>query len=517
MKIELQATRIEGIADLHGHVDGVLADAEIQVVRKQRVELQAEQAALGQQRAVLFGNGGEISRHVVLCKDCGLAEQRADLRAADVEHVAQLGQLRQGDVTLRTHQTVAEARAVEEERQIECLAHGGNALQLVFRVKRAVFGRMGDIDHAWKYGAPFDGMPVDQFSARWTGVYKADKDGTVKFQLAGDDGYRLFVNDKLITGDWGNHSFSTRSAFMQVSAGEIYRLRIEYFDNVGEATVSFQAGMMDEERLASSLKHARNVIVCAGFNSSTEGEGFDRPFALSYGQEYLINKVASLHDNVNAGGGIDFRNWGQSVQAILMAWYPGQEGGKALAEIITGKLSPSGKLPVSIEEKWEDNPVYGNYYDNRNVPHKRVQYAEGVFVGYRGYDRNGKQPLYPFGYGLSYSSFEYSNLSVEKTGGSRVTVSFDIKNTGKMDAAEAAQVYVRDVECSVPRPLKELKGYDKVYLKKGETKRVRILLDEEAFAYYDVESHRFVVEKGTFEILAGPSSADLPLKATVVL
>ena len=377
------------------------------------------------------------------------------------------------------------------------------------------------IDHAWKYGAPFDGMPVDQFSARWTGVYKADKDGTVKFQLAGDDGYRLFVNDKLITGDWGNHSFSTRSAFMQVSAGEIYRLRIEYFDNVGEATVSFQAGMMDEERLASSLKHARNIVVCAGFNSSTEGEGFDRPFALSYGQEYLINKVASLHDNVavvvNAGGGIDFRNWGQNVQAILMAWYPGQEGGKALAEIITGKLSPSGKLPVSIEEKWEDNPVYGNYYDNRNVPHKRVQYAEGVFVGYRGYDRNGKQPLYPFGYGLSYSSFEYSNLSVEKTGGSRVTVSFDIKNTGKMDAAEAAQVYVRDVECSVPRPLKELKGYDKVYLKKGETKRVRILLDEEAFAYYDVESHRFVVEKGTFEILAGPSSADLPLKATVVL
>ena len=275
----------------------------------------------------------------------------------------------------------------------------------------------------------------------------------------------------------------------------------------------------------STLNTLRNELV--GLTKVSEFDDFgmlkkvDRPFALSYGQEYLINKVASLHDNVavvvNAGGGIDFRNWGQSVQAILMAWYPGQEGGKALAEIITGKLSPSGKLPVSIEEKWEDNPVYGNYYDNRNVPHKRVQYAEGVFVGYRGYDRNGKQPLYPFGYGLSYSSFEYSNLSVEKTGGSRVTVSFDIKNTGKMDAAEAAQVYVRDVECSVPRPLKELKGYDKVYLKKGETKRVRILLDEEAFAYYDVESHRFVVEKGTFEILAGPSSADLPLKATVVL
>lgn len=289
--------------------------------------------------------------------------------------------------------------------------------------------------------------------------------------MAGDDGYRLFVNDKMVTGDWGNHSFSTRSAFMQVKAGELYKLRIEYFDNAGEATVKFQAGMLDEERLSASLRRAANVIVCAGFNSSTEGEGFDRPFALSHGQEYLINKVASLHKNVtvvvNAGGGIDFRNWGKNVQAVLMAWYPGQEGGKAIAEIITGKLSPSGKLPVSIEERWEDNPVYDNYYDNRNVPHKRVQYAEGVFVGYRGYDRTGKRPLYPFGYGLSYSRFEYSDMTVEKLGDNRFSVRFDVKNIGNMDAAEVVQVYVRDVKSSVPRPLKELKGYDKVYLKKG--------------------------------------------------
>ena len=173
--------------------------------------------------------------------------------------------------------------------------------------------------------------------------------------------------------------------------------------------------------MASSLKHAQECYCYVpGSTAVQKVKGSTVRLHCHTGREYLINKVASLHDNVavvvNAGGGIDFRNWGQSVQAILMAWYPGQEGGKALAEIITGKLSPSGKLPVGIEEKWEDNPVYGNYYDNRNVPHKRVQYAEGVFVGYRGYDRNGKQPLYRFGYGLSYSSFEYSNLSVEKTG-----------------------------------------------------------------------------------------------------
>ena len=378
-----------------------------------------------------------------------------------------------------------------------------------------------NIDYTWKYGAPFEGMPADKFSVCWNGLYQADKDGTIKFQLAGDDGYRLFVNDKMVTGDWGNHSFSTRSAFMQVKAGELYKLRIEYFDNAGEATVKFQAGMLDEERLSASLRRAANVIVCAGFNSSTEGEGFDRPFALSHGPEYLINKVASLHKNVtvvvNAGGGIDFRNWGKNVQAVLMAWYPGQEGGKAIAEIITGKLSPSGKLPVSIEERWEDNPVYDNYYDNRNVPHKRVQYAEGVFVGYRGYDRTGKRPLYPFGYGLSYSRFEYSDMTVEKLGDNRVSVSFDVKNIGNMDAAEVVQVYVRDVKSSVPRPLKELKGYDKVYLKKGETKRIGISLDRDAFAFYDINTRSFIVEEGEFEILAGASSEDLPLKQTITL
>lgn len=377
------------------------------------------------------------------------------------------------------------------------------------------------IDYSWKYDAPFDGMPTDQFSVRWEGVYRADKNGTIQFQLAGDDGYRLFVNNKLLTGDWGNHSYSTRSAFMEVESGEVYRLRIEYFDNVGEATIKFRAGMMDEKHLTTSLKRARNVIICAGFNSSTEGEGFDRPFALSHGQEFLINKVASLHNNVtvivNAGGGIDFRNWGKNVQAILMAWYPGQEGGQALAEIITGKISPSGKLPICIEEKWEDNPVLNSYYDNRNVPHKRVQYTEGVFVGYRGYDRSGKKPLYPFGYGLSYSSFEYSNMTVEKSGENCFRISFDIRNTGQTNAAEIAQVYVCDTQSTVPRPFKELKGYEKVYLKKGETKRISITLHKDAFSFYDIHSHQFIIEPGEFKILAGPSSECLPLSTVITL
>ena len=189
---------------------------------------------------------------------------------------------------------------------------------------------------------------------------------------------------------------------------------------------------------------------------------------------------------------------------------------QAIAEILTGKISPSGKLPISIEKKWEDNPVHDSYYENLKAEIKRVDYSEGVFVGYRGYDRSGKEPFYPFGYGLSYSTFAYSNLAVEKTGEHQVTVSFDIKNTGKMDASEIAQVYVHDVESSV-RPLKELKGYDKVFLKKGETQRLSIVLNEDAFSYYDMNQHRFVVEKGVFEILVGPASNQLPLKAAIEL
>ena len=131
----------------------------------------------------------------------------------------------------------------------------------------------------------------------------------------------------------------------------------------------------------------------------------------------------------------------------------------------------------------------------------------GVFVGYRGYDRSGTEPFYPFGYGLSYTTFAYSNMAAEKTGKHQVTVSFDIENTGKMDASEVAQVYVHDVQSSVPRPLKELKGYEKVFLKKGEKKRVSVVLDEDAFSFYDMNQHRFVVEKGDFEILVGAKSA----------
>lgn len=375
------------------------------------------------------------------------------------------------------------------------------------------------IDYDWKDGAPLDGFLVDGFSVRWTANYRSEVAGQLKLHIGGDDGYRLFVNDERVTGDWGNHSYSGREVELSVEANTEYRFRIEFYDNISSAIIRFNAYKLNEEKLRQGLAKVDNVVFCTGFNSNTEGEGFDRPFALAHYQELFIKKIASMHPNLvivlNAGGGVDFTPWHEAAKAILMAWYPGQEGGQAIAEILTGKISPSGKLPISIERKWEDNPVYGSYYENLRAEIKRVDYSEGVFVGYRGYDRSGKEPFYPFGYGLSYSSFAYSNLAVEKVGDCRLAVSFEVKNTGKMDAAEVAQVYVHDVQSTVPRPLKELKGYEKVFLKKGESKRLSLVLDERAFSYYDMNLHRFVVEPGEFEILVGPDSRQLPLKATV--
>ena len=379
------------------------------------------------------------------------------------------------------------------------------------------------IAHDWGTGVPLEGFPADGFSVRWTATYVPVTNGLVRMTMCGRGGYRAYINDQLICTD----HLPEREQVIEVEAGKKYRLRVEYHNYGGDARIGLKAGILNESLLKQTLAKAKNVVLCVGFNNGDEdggieGEGADRSFALPKPRLELIRKVTSLHDNVvvvvNAGGGIDFSDWGDKVKAIVMDWYSGQEGGRAVAEILTGVISPSGKLPISIEHRWEDNPVSKSYYENMKfAEYKRTQYSEGIFMGYRGYDKSGIKPLYPFGYGLSYTTFAYGNLMVEKNGVNRVKVTFDISNTGKMDAAEVAQVYVHDVKSSVPRPYKELKGYEKVFLKKGETKRVTIELEDDAFSYYDMDKQRFVVEKGDFEILVGTSSECLPLKGSITL
>lgn len=274
-----------------------------------------------------------------------------------------------------------------------------------------------------------------------------------------------------------------------------------------------------------AIKKADCIVLCLGFDKGTEKENSDRTFELPEGQVDYLRKITALNKNVvvvlNGGGGIEMASWLPEVKAVLMAWYPGQQGGLAISEIITGKISPSGKLPISIEKKFEDNPVYKSYYENveriRPVhynPYSRVEYREGIFVGYRGYEKNNVQPLFPFGFGLSYTDFEYSDLSIQKNDEDFV-LRFKIKNIGKYAAYETAQVYVSDDVCTLVRPKKELKAFEKLYLKPGETKTVTITLGENAFRFYDAVSHSWRIEPGSFTILVGASSADIRLKSTL--
>ena len=281
----------------------------------------------------------------------------------------------------------------------------------------------------------------------------------------------------------------------------------------------------DYREAVRALKEADAVVVSVGFDRQTEKEDHDRTFALPQGQDELIEFAAEHNDNVivviYSGGAVDMRRWHDKVEAVLMGWYPGQEGGLAIARMLAGEMSPSGRLPISIEASPEDNPAYDNYYVEEPMTKRghstlNVTYGEGIFVGYRGYEKNGVSPLYPFGYGLTYTSFEYSDLMVSEKGDG-VDVTLTVTNTGNFDAAEVVQIYVGEDNPCVARPAKELKGYDKVFIPKGESAVVNVRLPESAFAFYDVDIHDWRINPGTFTIMVGASSQDIKLKEHIIL
>jgi beta-glucosidase len=219
-------------------------------------------------------------------------------------------------------------------------------------------------------------------------------------------------------------------------------------------------------------------------------------------------------------------SWISKSPAVLESWFDGQEGGTALGEILFGDVNPSGHLPVTFERRLEDYPCMANTpatYPGVRAPgddYPKVQYSEGIFVGYRGTDKAGRDPLFPFGYGLSYTTFAYKNLQLKidaPGSSSKVTVQFDVTNTGPVAGATVSQVYVGELHPSVPRPPKELKGYARTMLAPNETKTVTVDLDRDSFAFYDVTSQSWKVNPGSFRISVGESSRDLPLNGSITL
>ncbi|MBR5403787.1 MAG: glycoside hydrolase family 3 C-terminal domain-containing protein [Bacteroidales bacterium] len=268
----------------------------------------------------------------------------------------------------------------------------------------------------------------------------------------------------------------------------------------------------------SAAKEADYVIYIGGLNKSfyQDNEGTDRfDITLPYCQNELIDALAEVTPNlivVNISGSPVAMPWAGKVNAIVQAWYGGSESGHALADVLTGKVNPSGKLPFTMPLATADGPLKSpRQYPGVQEEGKewwQEYYTEGIFVGYRWYDTNGIAVQYPFGHGLSYTSFEISDARVKKSG-KGFKVSATLINTGERAGAEVVQLYIRDSEASVERPSKELKGFEKVYLEPGESRRLEFSIDPDALSFFDADAHRWVAEPGEFHALLGTSSADI--------
>jgi beta-glucosidase len=389
------------------------------------------------------------------------------------------------------------------------------------------------VDLRVNLGQPFDLTAIDfneidlaaltnnsPNSERWSGYYVPQAAGSfdIFVQQGGfsPSGFRMYLDDKLLFDNWDNQKFILAQGSVTLDPRP-HKVVVEHHTAPGFGPPVIRWGIVPQgtwgdsavEELAAK---ADAVVVAVGFNSQSETEGWDRTFELPQGQNELIQKIAARNKNtivvVNSGGGVDMTPWIDKVAGVIEAWYPGQEGGTALAEILFGDVNPSGHLAVTFERRWEDNPTHDNYYPEKGS--NRVLYKEGIFVGYRGYEHNGTKPLFPFGYGLSYTTFRYSKLTADEHG-----VSFDVTNTGSLAGDAVPQVYIAPEHSSVPRPIKELKGFSRVSLQPGETKSVKIPLNSRSFAHWSGKAWK--VEKGDYDVLVGSSSDQIELQGKINL
>ena len=322
--------------------------------------------------------------------------------------------------------------------------------------------------------------------------------------------------DKLPFGGGSAEVKGYNNALMHDALKKVYGSQLNYISKPTDA----------------EIKAAKVVFLSVGTH---DREGNDRFFALPDSVENLVKRVTALNPNtvviVNSGSGIRMTDWSDKAAAILYAWYPGQTGNTALAEILSGKVNPSGKLPMTIENDFSNSPG-ANYKKDTSAfnmpwqdeysfrfPISHDNYKEGVFVGYRWYESKGLKVQFPFGHGLSYTKFEFSDLKIKPTfnEGEKVKVSFNIKNTGVVAGTEVVQLYIKDNESSVPRPLKELKAFTRVDLQASEEKMVQFTLNPVDFSFFDVKTNSWKSEAGKFTILVGSSSVDIRLKKEIEL
>ncbi len=393
-------------------------------------------------------------------------------------------------------------------------------------------------DEQW---GPADPTPR---TIRYAASFKADQAGKYLLIAAanGDDAFKVSIDGKQLLSQVHVEAQAPHNASLDLAAGQIVNVQADYSPLIVGSRFGFgivaAANLVtpDEKNIAAQADVA---IVAVGFNAITEGEGHDRTFTLPWGQDALIEQVAAANPHTivvaMAGGGFDTSRWLEKVPALLHTYYPGQEGGTAVAQILFGQHDPEGKLPVTFDRSWDENPSAKWYYGDpaaNTTLHtfgangkpldytiEHIKYGDKLMVGYRYWTTAGKHPLFPFGFGLSYTTFGFSNLQApaEAAAGSTVPVSFDVTNTGSFAGAEVAQLYVSDPSAKVDRPERELKGFQKVRLNPGETQHVTLALDARAFSYWDEAAHKWTIDPGKFVVRVGDSSENTPLSADIVV
>ena len=381
------------------------------------------------------------------------------------------------------------------------------------------------VDFLWESKPDISEDLGEYYAVVWEGYIEVTQTDSLLLFVDAQGGFRLTVDDELLHDASTAPSCASCHVAVSVKRGDKKKIKLEYYNNnclptevhLGYAYQG-EVDFSEARRLASC---ADIVVFCGGLNGLIEKEGRDRPFDLPYGQELLIKELSSVNPNLvvalHAGGGVQMNSWIDKAAAILYLFYPGQEGGRAMAQILSGKVNPSAKLPFTIEKRWEDSPAYGNYDETRDE--RKVYYREGIFVGYRGYEKKQIQPLFPFGFGLSYTNFHYSGMDVKIVNRKekKVKVTFTVSNIGNCQGMEIAQLYVRDEESKEERPLKELNGFEKVQLKPGESREVIIELEKDDFQYFSEKRREWVFEPGIFEIHVGTSYKDVRLKKQIKL
>ena len=377
-------------------------------------------------------------------------------------------------------------------------------------------GNVPDVNYNWGGLSPTSGVPADNWSAKYTGTITPPTTGSYTFSLTSDDGSRLYVNGQQVINNWADQPATTKTGTINLTAGQPVSIEVDYFQDGGGSQLNLGWQVPNQNLDGDAVTAAKAAQTAIVFVDNAEGEGADlNNIDLAGAQNQLVSDVAAANPNtivvVNSGSAVTMP-WANSVKGIVENWYPGQEDGNAIAALLYGDTNFSGKLPVTFPQSLAQVPA--NTAAQWPGQNGQVQYSEGVDVGYRYYDSNNETPLFPFGFGLSYTSFGYSGLTVSPPDSNgNVTVGFTVTNTGKVAGSDVAQVYVGEPS-STGEPPNSLRGFQRVTLNPGQSQQVSVVLDAQSFQYW---SNGWVNAAGANTISVGDSSRALPLKGTVTI